>query len=261
VWSDLNPFDTSFAQAEIAFYGVETYADGKGLKIRSLPIQWRCDDLLNTMFHVGEVTAPMLTLDGELWMSLSPMEIQSHYVPIGLASGHVGVAGLGLGYFTLRAAAKPEVTKITVFECDERVAAYFTSTFHNRDGFEKIEIILGDARHEMVGFEFDLLFVDIYATMLPDEALEDVELFLANNGVKRYHFWARERVLLDAILTWKQIDWCDIDHETRLFFNKWICSDVDGHPLPNFYQPRSDPQYTERALDMLDNAGQLDCSS
>jgi hypothetical protein len=58
---------------------------------------------------------PVLRLNGELWMSLTPMEVQSAFMPIHLAHGRVGTAGLGFGYFVQRVLQKSNVDRVVVY--------------------------------------------------------------------------------------------------------------------------------------------------
>jgi len=75
----------------------------------------RLDDYLNVQMRLDPLRVPTYRLDDSgLWMTLTPMEVQSAWVPIQRAHGTVVLGGLGLGYAALAMAAKPEVTRVTV---------------------------------------------------------------------------------------------------------------------------------------------------
>ena len=60
-----------------------------------------------------ELQIPIFTIKDKIWMSCTPMEMSSHYVPIRKAKGKVGVAGLGMGYYILRIMNKKSVKSKT----------------------------------------------------------------------------------------------------------------------------------------------------
>src|SRR3974377_1497787 len=56
------------------------------------------------------------------WMSLTPMELESHMPHIAAAHGTVVVAGLGMGFYLYNVLCKPEVRKVIVLEKNKDVA-------------------------------------------------------------------------------------------------------------------------------------------
>jgi hypothetical protein len=67
----------------------------------------------------------LLTRGGRVWMSLSPVEIESLAPHIPHMRGHVVIAGLGMGLALHNALLRPAVRRITVVECDAEVIALF----------------------------------------------------------------------------------------------------------------------------------------
>jgi len=199
-----NPFTDRFLDEEVAFYGLPGPYSANGIEVQMIKPRGRLDDYLNKNFRISGGEVPVLAVDGNLWMSLTYMEIQSMYVPISLCRGVVGTAGLGLGYFALRAASLERVERVDVFEVEPRVADFFVASFGNRPEMEKIKIVVGDARKEMLWKphrrSFDLIFMDVYPTLLGDEVVEDARLFRKNGSFEEYRFWGQERVILDAIV-------------------------------------------------------------
>jgi len=219
-----NPFKDKFMRQEIKFMGLlekqKPQTKMKGIEIIHREITARCDDYLNKNWRAEAMVCPVFFIDEKLWMSLTPMEVESNYLAWTCAEGIVGMGGLGIGYTTLRAANKDEVTKVIVFEEDERVVELFKSQYADRPELAKIEFVIGDARETMKDYVFDFVYMDIYQTMLPDEAFSDVELFRSQNKIKRYKFWGQEKVVLAALEEGlMEIEY--IDSETSQYLGMW----------------------------------------
>ena len=195
-----DPFTDEFLEQEIEFYQPQAY-EHDGLKIYMKPITGftRLDEYFNKNLRTEGPTIPMLTMDGEIWMSLTWLEVQSLWAPISRAWGRVGTAGLGMGYVALRMAAKDEVTEVVVYESDPRVIKMFMDTQGHRPEVEKMKIIEGDVYKLMVNQTFDFVLMDPYPTLLPDAVVEDIDFFLSQNDIREYRFWGQEKVLLAAI--------------------------------------------------------------
>jgi hypothetical protein len=213
-------------------------------------------------------------------MSLSFMEIQSHYLPIQFATGVVGTCGLGLGYFALRTAMMDDVEEVIVFEQDKRIINFFKKSFVKREGFDKIRFIHGDAREKIneYKFTFDFLYVDIYSTLLSNQIPDDIKLF--KDKCNAYHFWGLERVILDAI-EHEIIHPKDLDYQIIQYLQMWQSTPytVKGSTrgiaerlgeesrLANMYQPLCEPEYAARTLQAMgyavreyaDYSNEVDC--
>ncbi len=105
----LNPFSDAYLAQEIRFYalpsGVHRYGAVESRYIRKP--DGDLDDYFNQHNRVQLPPIPTFFIDRKVWMSLAPIEVQSCAVAIAMAEGRVATAGLGMGYFALRAAAKP----------------------------------------------------------------------------------------------------------------------------------------------------------
>lgn len=197
-WDFPNPFTDAYWHAELAFYGRPTLTPKAPMTLDWPRIQGRCDDYLNVNLRFDNTPFPRLCENGRLWMSLTPMEVQSAALAILLAKGHIAVGGLGLGYFVLRAAAKPEVKAMTVYEINPELIAWFNEAFADRQGFDKIRIVSGDMRKTCKGVEADLAYVDIYDALLPNEVITDSRALRRKNRFRQYIYWGWERVWFDA---------------------------------------------------------------
>ena len=189
-----NPFLDDYVLQEIKFYGIPKY-NKDGIKIRTVDVIGRCDDFLNVNFRSDVIKCPQFYIDNCLWMTLTSMEIQSHYLPIRRARGKIAVGGLGMGYYLLKVMEKDTVNTIDVYECENRVVDFFTENFHDRKGFNKVKFIVGDIRKKMKKKKYNFAYIDIYPTILPDEVITDKELLTNNNQIIEYHFWCQEKMM------------------------------------------------------------------
>lgn len=224
------PFCDEYTQEEIKFYGTKPYKNREDTLrvIIQNPVgqlnEYLNKEFMTRQFHVpcliarnsdpimspaaamddNEASTPVGIKDSHnwgIWMSLTPMETQSNYLPICRARGRVGTAGLGLGYFALRAAEKEEVDSVEVFEESADVIKYFKYRFRSRPYFKKIKVVHGDARKLCKGRTYDFFYADIYRTMLPAVCLDDVELFCGDNEIEQYQFWGEERIIFQLMVS------------------------------------------------------------
>jgi len=248
--SNINPFDDRLLDRELAFYKLGEY-DEDGIRIVTKKVEGRLGEYLSKGFRTG-VHFPVMFIDGDLWMSLSFSEIQSHYLPIEYANGVVGTGGLGMGYFTLRAAVKDSVERVDVYEIDPRVIKFFKKSFSRRKGFKKINFIEGDVRQTLKGKEYDFFFMDIYQAMELNQAMiDDINFVLDVNTVIHYHLWGMERIIL-AAYNKKIIGPHNFTNEERWFFGQFLESDKYGlYDNDSDYEPNTMIESCLLALDMF----------
>ncbi len=188
-------------------------------------------------------------------MSLAPIEVQSCAVAITMAQGRIGTAGLGMGYFALRAAAKPEVAEVIVYEQNGDVIAGFNALFGQRAERQKITIIKGDVRELMRGRSFDMVYMDPYQYLLPDEVVADAQLFRSTNTIGHYRFWGMERVLLDALIADENpylFPW------EAAFFKTWLttplrANEPNGKMMRDLYYPLTDADFRAQVMAAIDH--------
>lgn len=137
-----------------------------------------------------------LYISGELYMSITPMEVQAHINPILWASGNILVAGLGLGYYLYIVTEKPEVKMITVIEKNPEIIRWYKEKFQFSD---KIRFICGDIFKERIQDSFDFVYVDIWPNFLIDEIETDMQLIMKRIQSKLYAFWGIELYTHDQI--------------------------------------------------------------
>ena len=139
---DINPFSREYHEQEVNSLNL-TPKTFQNIELKIETATGRIDGFMYKDFLVEFKNVPILFIDGKLWMSLTPMEIESHFMPISLATGHVGVGGLGLGYYTQRILQKEAVESVTVYELDQNVIDFYYENFGED---EKLTIIKQDVR-------------------------------------------------------------------------------------------------------------------
>lgn len=151
----------------------------------------------------GNLDVSILELHGpdNIWMRISPMEIESSYMFIKYAKGVVGVVGLGLGYVVQELAKKEEVKKVVVYEKEKDIIDLYYSSFKENN---KIEIINEDA-FKAKGEKFDYFYVDIYEYKLHTKVVEDFKTFNNLHNIEEYFFWGLEHFLLSC--RYEEIVW------------------------------------------------------
>ena len=203
--SDLNPFETEYVAQEVEWFGVDTDQEVGGAAIRHVIPSGRLDDFLNQNFRSMDFFVPYFVIDEHCWMVMTPMELQSSWVPIQAAHGTVVNLGLGMGYTALRMAAKSEVDRVIAVESNADAVALFHAVHSERPEYAKVEIRVGDARKLAPRIQAkdkpDFWFVDIYSDLLPEELLDDASLFIGDYGIDpdRIHFWGQEKAFLGAM--------------------------------------------------------------
>lgn len=144
-------------------------------------------------FFPEEFRFPAVLEDGNEWMTLTPVDLDTSDEAIDAARGRVVTFGLGLGYYAYMCQRKPEVESITVVERSPDVIRLFRE--HILPQFEhpeKVRIIESDAfdyaERIMPTEGYDVAFVDtwrdasdgapMYERMKPLEALSPKTRFL-----------------------------------------------------------------------------------
>ena len=181
-----------------------------------------------------------------LWMSITPMEISSHYYPIELAKGVVGVGGLGLGYYVESIKDKEEVKEIIVFETNEDIINLYYKNFGKSD---KVKIVKEDVR-EIFDYTFDFFYNDIYPDMLPDEVAEHYSNINFNNNINFYWFWGLERFIIGLINNYHR--------ELKVYFpTNWIRHSIELYEMfdkseySNLYSVYQNTSLYEEFLEVL----------
>ncbi len=118
-------------------------------------------------FFTEDFHFPAVLEDGNEWMTLTPVDLDTCDEAIERAHGRVVTFGLGLGYYAYMVSRKPEVESITVVEKSERVIELFRRHILPQfDCQEKVRIICADAfeyaERECPREGYDVAFVDTW---------------------------------------------------------------------------------------------------
>ena len=124
-------------------------------------------ELATLGFFEEEFFFPAVLEDGNEWMTLTPVDLDTCKEAIEAAHGRVVTFGLGLGYYAYMCSEKPDVESITVVEKSPEVIRLFRQ--HILPQFahpEKVVIVNEDAflyaERIMPKEKFDLAFVDTW---------------------------------------------------------------------------------------------------
>lgn len=166
----------------------------------------RLDGYLEDRFLSDCFDIAVLTRNGNTWMSITPMEIESHITHIKEATGNVLVAGLGMGYYITQIVHKQELTSVTVIEKDiEVIEAYNLLIKSNSEYFSnnKLKIIHGDLFDVAPKLKdaYDYAYFDIWLDMDFDLISEDFEKLNDLGGINanKIGFWGMERFVCNHI--------------------------------------------------------------
>lgn len=118
-------------------------------------------------FFTEEFSFPAVLEDGNEWMTLTPVDLDTCDEAIDKAHGKVVTFGLGLGYYAYMVSCKENVESITVVEKSEDVIALFREYVLPQFSHpQKVNIVNADAfeyaESVMPGEGFDLAFVDTW---------------------------------------------------------------------------------------------------
>ncbi|HHB1596528.1 TPA: hypothetical protein ACN976_004727 [Vibrio campbellii] len=127
--------------------------------------------------------------DDKVWMTLSALEVESHYVPQHSAKGKVVIAGLGLGLITLSLLEKKAVKEIVVLEHDADLIEQFDKLLDGKTlklwqknlTTGRVKIFkcdcLAPLSNEILRAtrKANYLWVDIWATLFTEQAPKDTK--------------------------------------------------------------------------------------
>jgi hypothetical protein len=129
-----------------------------------------------------------------VWMSLTRIEVESQMMHIAAARGHTVIGGMGMGFVLFNMAMKPEVTKITLLEIDPQVIelVYKVADLVRWPGYEKIEIVIGDAAEFKPHEPVDFLYMDTWSGLGSSKALPTTQQVQKNVQAASVGYWGQE---------------------------------------------------------------------
>lgn len=154
-------------------------------------------------FFNEKVHFPILTENDEVWMSITPSEINTMENHINNMKGKVLVFGLGLGYFAYMTALKDNVESVTIIELNKDIIDIFEENIlvQMDDKLKsKINIIHDDAKNIFLDKEymdsFDSCFIDIWMNTIDGAPLYS---YFKENEKKlkiKPKYWIEDDILL-----------------------------------------------------------------
>ena len=143
-----------------------------------------------------EYLYPCVKEEKNIWMLITPNEIETMKVPIERAKGSVVTYGLGLGYFAYMASLKEDVSSIVIVENNFDVISLFEKKilpFFPHP--EKIHIVFEDAyTYAKKKKKCDYVFVDIY-----HDVSDGIDAYLSFKLLERddviYDYWIEKSIL------------------------------------------------------------------
>lgn len=139
---------------------------------------------------------PCVMENNNIWMSITPNEINTMKNNIENAYGNVLTFGLGLGYFSYMVSNKENVKSVTIVEKDKKVIELFKNNILPFYKFKyKINIIEDDCYRYYKNIkdgDYDYIFVDIY-----HDVSDGIDCFKRVNNINNFNktiveFWIYE---------------------------------------------------------------------
>ena len=157
----------------------------------------------NLGFFDKEVSFPILTENNEVWMSITPSEINTMENHIAKMNGKVLVFGLGLGYFAYMSALKDNIESVTVIELNKDIIHIFNENIlvqMDDKVKSKINIIHGDAKNIFLDKDyinsFDSCFIDIWMNSMDGAPLYSYFKENENKLKIKPRYWIEDDILL-----------------------------------------------------------------
>ena len=146
-------------------------------------------------YFLTSYSYPCIREDGNIWMLITPNEIETMKKPIERAFGDVVTYGLGLGYFPYMVSFKDTVSSITIVENNASVIELFQKNILPQFPYpEKIHIVKEDAySYAKRKKRADYVFIDIYHDV--SDGLDAYLFFklLEQDGVV-YDYWIEKSI-------------------------------------------------------------------
>lgn len=203
--------DTGRENLETIFKGLpqppEYVTDATNVAGWDIRYQKNMNDMLGYFLPLSKMKHNIALLrDGETWMSVTPLEIESHLLAQASAKGNVVVAGLGLGVIAYSLLQKAAVKKLTVLEYDGELIKHF-DTILGEDAKQQWNSALASGRLQVIECDckqpissatkqaigrVDYLWVDIWKILGTPEALHDTRFLCKQLKARMCDYWGME---------------------------------------------------------------------
>lgn len=235
-----NPYLKSIIFPNIKYKNIsfeyDTYLIGEAFVYKDISVDERFRDINHLAFFDKEIKFPLIKQGNQIWMSITPHEINTMTDDINKVSGRVLVYGLGLGYFPFMISNKNDVKEITIIEKNKVIIDIFLKyILPNFKYKNKIKIIESDAFIFQKGQRaegYDYAFVDLWRT-----PIDGLSLYIKMRRHEIYHksckylYWIEDSLLSSfrralAILIYEELNGADDSKFSKSFntFDKIINS-------------------------------------
>jgi len=163
-------------------------------------------DSLERGYFTGTDTEPpgyYLVRNGDIWMSTSRLERESHAVHLKHARGNVVVCGIGMGMYLYNIAAHPLVEQIIAVDIDAEIIDLVqqATDFQTWPGKSKIRFVNKDAMQLTAGDigmeQVDYLYVDIWPELGNPRAVAQTQAIQAVVNARTVGWWGQEIDFID----------------------------------------------------------------
>lgn len=202
VISSLRDFDLSQSH-QIGYFSLFPYTDYMINSPKETPDK--------TVVFVGddgidknvEYQIPVLRIENAVWMSCSPLEVESQIAALMAATGSVVIGGLGMGVAAINIAMKPDVTSVLVIELSQDVHKAFMKSCYpelppeiKKVFDKKVEFFFADITEMPLPVkEVDFLYVDIWEKVGDSNCIPDMIKILTLNkniSIQSIYWWGME---------------------------------------------------------------------
>ncbi len=157
----------------------------------------RPDSILIRGYFTGwqpALTNYRLRRGNTIWMSLTPMELESQSHHALAAYGHTVIMGLGMGVLLYNILGRQEVTQVTVIEHDRTVFELLHQIANptSWSGWEKVKFVFADALEWKPDEHVDYLTVDIWPKLGDYNLRPDGQRIQANVRADKVALWGQE---------------------------------------------------------------------
>lgn len=180
-----------------------------------------------------------------VWMSITPMELESAAHHVASAHGNVYIGGGGMGIVAWNCAMKKNVKRVVIVERDPEIVELLNRLAGDNEWpnwFDKVLVIQGDVLELSPREQFDVALIDIWDGIGAMEIRPDMQKIVKIVKAKEYAAWGGE---LDFI-TWcmeNDIDSGSIESKHWNAYSKSI-----GVPLIQSKNPRMAEYALQAAL-------------
>jgi len=141
----------------------------------------------------------ILLRDEEIWMSLTPMEMESQAPHLLAARGHTVIMGFGMGMLVYNVLQNPNVDRVTVVEIEPEVVDLIddASDMLTWPGIGKLDKVYADALTWKPDSTVDVVLADIWPNLGEDSLRKDMQQINKNVNPKVIAGWGMELDYID----------------------------------------------------------------